>query len=218
MRLSLIGMAGSGKSYWSRKLEGHGYRRFCCDDMIAEKLASELKNPEGTPMSVAEWMGFPYEAGYNERESRYLSLEAEVLREIIEYLGSREGDPEESVVVDTTGSVIYTGDELLKKLSRVTTIVLLETPSAGQERLLKAYLEHPHPMLWRGMFSRKPGESSRDSLARCYPDLFVSRARVYKAYADVTIGHENLWRKSFGIKECLGLIDAFIRNSPGQGP
>ena len=217
MRLSLIGMAGSGKSYWSRKLEGNGYRRFCCDDMIAEKLGPELKNPDGTPKSVADWMGFPYDAGYNERESRYLSLEAEVLREIIEYLGSREGDPEESVVVDTTGSVIYTGDELLKKLSRVTTIVLLETPSVVQERLLKAYLEHPHPMLWRGMFSRKPGESPLDALARCYPLLFASRARLYRSYVHVTIGYDDVRRNGFETKDFLGLIHSSLKNSPGQG-
>ena len=110
MRLSLIGMAGSGKSFWSRKLEIQGFRRFCCDDMIAERLLSELKNPDGTPMSVADWMGFPYEARYREREARYLSLEAEVLGDLVDYLESGKEALQENIIVDTTGSVIYMAD------------------------------------------------------------------------------------------------------------
>ncbi|MBW2096881.1 MAG: hypothetical protein JRI80_18625, partial [Deltaproteobacteria bacterium] len=156
LRISLIGMAGAGKSYWSRKLERLGFRRFCCDDMIAERLAPELKRPDGTFTSVAEWMGFPYEAGYKEREARYLSLEGEVLEEIIAYLESTERNSRENVVVDTTGSVVYTGEILLGKLSRLTTMVLLSTPPSVQERLLEAYLSHPHPMVWNGMFTQKP--------------------------------------------------------------
>jgi len=73
MRLSLIGMAGSGKSYWSRKLAEHGFRRFCCDDMIEAKLAPELTRSDGTMMKVAEWMGFPYGPHYQECESQYLA-------------------------------------------------------------------------------------------------------------------------------------------------
>ncbi|RLB19563.1 MAG: hypothetical protein DRG82_00880 [Deltaproteobacteria bacterium] len=87
-----------------------------------------------------------------------------------------------------------------------------------QERLLSAYLEHPHPMVWKGMFSRKPGESSRDALARCYPLLFVSRTRLYRTCAHVTIGYKDLRRKGFSVKDFLGLIDAFLRNSPGRAP
>jgi len=199
MYLSLIGMAGSGKTHWSKKLSERGFMRFCCDDMIAEKLAPELKNPDGTTMSVAEWMGFPYEPHYKERESRYLSCEAEVLREIIEYIESRKGGPHENIVVDTTGSVIYTGDRLLRSLCRCTTVVLLSTPPEVQERLLKAYMTHPHPMLWRDMFSKRPNESRLDALARCYPRLFSSRERLYRRYADVTIDYYERRHEGFGV-------------------
>jgi len=203
MRLSLIGMAGSGKTHWSRKLEAHGFKRFCCDDMIAEKLAPELRNQDGTSMSVADWMGFPYESRYRDREKRYLSLEAEVLQEIMEYLeGGNEG-ARENIVVDTTGSVIYMGDDLLEKLSRLTTMVLLSTPPAVQERLLAAYLSEPHPMVWNGMFSQKPGESHLDALARCYPRLFASRARLYGRYGAVTIAYEERREKSFAVSDFL---------------
>jgi len=206
MRLSLIGMAGAGKSYWSRKLEEYGFKRFCCDDMIAEKLASELKNPDGTLKSVAEWMGFPYDAGYENRESQYLALEAEVLQEIMEYLERGEADLQENVVVDTTGSVIYADDELLKKLSRMTRMVLLETPPHVQERLLNAYMKHPHPMVWRGMFEQKPGESSRKALARCYPLLFESRIRLYERCGAVTIEYEERRGEGFGVDDFLNRV------------
>lgn len=218
MRLSLIGMAGSGKSFWSRKLEIQGFRRFCCDDMIAERLLSELKNPDGTPMSVADWMGFPYEARYREREARYLSLEAEVLGDLVDYLEMGKEALQENIVVDTTGSVIYMDEELLKRLSRLTTMVLLWTPSAVQKRLLEAYISRPHPMVWKDMFSQKPGESPLEALARCYPDLFALRAELYRAHAHVLLQYYDLWRRGFGTEEFLGLIAAAVRNSPDQVP
>lgn len=206
LRLSLIGMAGSGKTHWSRKLESHGFRRFCCDDLIAEKLAPELKNPDGTSLSVADWMGFPYEARYKDREDRYLFLEAEVLREIIDYLEIGKGRPQENIVVDTTGSVIYMGDELLKRLSRLTTMVLLSTPPAVKEQLLEAYISKPHPMVWKGMFSQKPGESHLDALSRCYQLLFASRVQLYEHYRDVTIEYEETHRESFSLDDFLSRI------------
>jgi len=66
MRLSLIGMSGSGKSSWSIKLSELGFKRFCCDDMITEKLDRDLTRPDGTCMKLGEWMGFPYEPHYEE--------------------------------------------------------------------------------------------------------------------------------------------------------
>ncbi len=206
MHLSLIGMAGSGKSHWSKKLEAEGFRRFCCDDLIAERLGPELKNPDGTSMSVADWMGFPYENRYSEREERYLSLEAEVVQEIIDYLESGTGGPQENIIVDTTGSVVYLRDSLLERLSRLTTIVLLATPPAVKERLLNAYIEHPHPMLWRGMFDRKPGESRLEALSRCYSQLFTSRERLYRRHAAVTIGYGERRKENFGVADFLELI------------
>jgi hypothetical protein len=203
IRLSLIGMAGSGKTHWSRKLEARGFRRFCCDDMIAEKLRPELRNPDGTSTSVVDWMGFPYEDRYEAREKRYLSLEAEVLREIVDYLENKKAGPQENIVVDTTGSVIYMGDDLLEKLSRLTTVVLLETPPAVRERLLEAYVSKPHPMVWKGTFSQKSGESHLDALARCYPLLFASRARLYGRYGTVTIEYQERREESFTVSDFL---------------
>ena len=125
MLLSLIGMAGTGKSYWANKLAEHGFKLFCCDDLISKKLASLLKRPDGTTMRMGEWMGFPFHDGHNKRESKYLAFEIEVLNEILDYLEDHDNNPDEDVVVDTTGSVIYTGKGILKRLRQYTTVVHL---------------------------------------------------------------------------------------------
>jgi shikimate kinase len=203
MRLSLIGMAGSGKSYWSRKLSSQGFTRFCCDDMIADKLALELKRPDGKTMSVSEWMGFPYELYYPERESRYLAYEIEVMSEILEYLEHPNNIGEQNIVIDTTGSVIYTGHEILIDLKRLSTVVHLETPPEVQRQLLKEYISKPHPMLWQNTFNKKPHESKKQALIRCYPRLFSSRQQLYERYAKVTLDYFALRDKDFGINDFL---------------
>jgi shikimate kinase len=203
MRLSLIGMAGSGKSYWSRKLSGQGFTRFCCDDIIADKLALELKRPDGKTMSVSEWMGFPYEPYYPERESRYLAYEIEVMREILEYLEHPNNIGEQNIVIDTTGSVIYTGHKILTELKRLSTVVHLETPPEVQGQLLKEYISKPHPMLWQNTYNKKPNESKKKALIHCYPRLFSSRQQLYERYAEVTLDYFALRNRGFAINDFL---------------
>ena len=175
MRFSLIGMAGAGKSYWANSLAEHGFKLFCCDDLIAKKLSPLLSRPDGTTMGMGEWMGFPFQAGYNKRESRYLNFGIEVLSEILDYLQDHNNNIEENIVVDTTGSVIYTGKEMLEKLRQYTIIVYLPTPPEVQEQLLRAYVSNPHPMLWRDVYNKGPNETKEEALARCYQNLFLAR-------------------------------------------
>jgi shikimate kinase len=203
MRLSLIGMAGSGKSHWSRKLSSQGFTRFCCDDIIADKLALELKRPDGKTMSVSEWMGFPYDPYYAERESRYLACEIEVMSEILEYIEHPNNIGEQNIVIDTTGSVIYTGHEILIDLKRLSTVVHLETPPEVQDQLLKEYISKPHPMLWQNTFNKKANESKKNALTRCYPRLFSSRQELYERYAEVTLDYFVLRNKDFEINDFL---------------
>ncbi|NLI34180.1 MAG: hypothetical protein GX422_15575, partial [Deltaproteobacteria bacterium] len=183
MRLSLIGMSGSGKSTWSSRLEMEGFRRFCCDDLIAEELSDHLLRTDGSRMDLGEWMGFPYEAGYQERESKYLAYEIQVLREILSYLWSLDRTRGEKVVIDTTGSVIYTGEDVLKDLRAQTTVVHLETPPHMRLLMLNSYIKKPRPVLWRGVFQKKSGETDASALARCYEELLLQREALYKKAA-----------------------------------
>jgi shikimate kinase len=203
MRVSLIGMAGSGKSYWSKRLAEHGFIRFCCDELIAEKLAPELLSSGSRPLTMGEWMGFPYETGYEEREARYLALEREVMAEIFAYLADYGEHPDENIVVDTTGSVIYTGNENLQKLRLYTTVVYLAITAEAREQLLRAYISNPHPMLWKGMFHREQHESNDAALARCYTKLVRERERDYEQLAEVTIAYHRRRENSFGVHDFL---------------
>jgi shikimate kinase len=207
MRISLIGMAGAGKTYWSIKLAQQGFTRFCCDDLIAAKLAPELTGPDGSTMGMGEWMGFPYKRGYKRRESQYLSYEIEVLHEILEYLEGTKNTPGENIVVDTTGSVVYAGEDILRRLRLYTTIVYLTIPPEVRERLLKAYISKPHPMLWRDTFNKAPGETNEESLARCYPRLLSARKQLYDRYADVKIEYYTRHEESFGVGDFLNAIE-----------
>ena len=205
MHLSLIGMAGSGKSYWSRQLVGKGFQPFCCDDMIEEKLAGELLTADGAPLKPGPWMGFPWEANYGDREAKYLSCEREVLQEILHYL-TRHRAESRRVVVDTTGSVIYAGEEVLAKLRQLTTMVYLPVPLEFRQSLLQAYRSRPHPLVWHGMFRRNPGESNEDALARCYPNLVSSREQLYEQYADVRVDFYQRRSEDFTAGRFLELI------------
>jgi len=206
MRLSLIGMAGTGKSYWSMQLTRRGFRRFCCDDMIAQKLAPELARPDGSAMDMGEWMGFPYQPQYKERESKYLALEVEVLTGIIERLERDAGVPDEDLVIDTTGSVVYTGEAILGKLVALTKVVHLSTPPEVRRKMLGAYLSRPGPMLWRDLFSIKPGETIDQALTRSYTRLLLTREARYRCYAHVTVDYAKRHGEDFGVDAFLAMV------------
>jgi shikimate kinase len=206
MRLSLIGMSGSGKSIWSMRLSELGFRRSCCDDLISEKLVLELTRSDGTMMGLGEWMGFPYESGYKEREERYLTCEIEVLTHILEHMESLDSHSQENVVVDTTGSAIYAGPDILARLRLCTTVVHLSTPPEVQELMLKAYVANRRPVLWRDLFTKEPRETNEAALARCYPRLLASRERLYEQHADVTIDYYSLNRNGFGMSDFLDKV------------
>ena len=205
MQLSLIGMAGTGKSYWANKLAEHGFKLFCCDDLISKKLAPVLKRPDGTTMIMGEWMGFPFHSGSKKRESKYLNFEREVLNEILDYLENHDNDLDEDVVVDTTGSVIYAGEGILKRLRQHTTVVYLSIPSEVREQLLRAYVSNPHPMLWKDVFRKGPDETNEGALERCYPQLFIARQRLYERNADVEIDYYTRREEGFEVSDFLHL-------------
>jgi hypothetical protein len=188
------------------KLAEHGFRCFCCDDLIAAKLAPELRKPDGAIMSLGEWMGFPYELQYDEREVKYLACEIEVLRRILDYLDRPESIPGEDLVIDTTGSVIYAGENILAGLRRHTTVVHIATPPEVRDQMLKAYVANQRPVLWRGFFSKQPNETNEEALARCYPGLLLARERLYERHSAVTVDYYRAIEAGFRVHDLLELI------------
>jgi shikimate kinase len=185
LRLALIGMSGAGKTFWTKKLAARGVPATSCDDVIERKLRQKLGAGGYAGINgVAAWMGWPDSATYAEREAEYL---AEEIRTLDEVLTELEKQPEKSLVLDTTGSVIYTGNNLLMRLRRQMTIVYLAASAAEQRLLIERYLNDPKPVLWRGAFQPQPGEAPRNTVARCYPALIAARRQSYETLAHCTL-------------------------------
>jgi shikimate kinase len=204
LRLALVGMSGTGKTFWTKKLAATGYPAVSCDDRVEEKLASRLASGAYAGINgVAAWMGWPDSPAYAERESEYLTEEIHMLDEVLTDL---EKQPEKSLVLDTTGSVIYTGNNLLIRLRRQMTIVYLAASAEEQQLLITRYLSDPKPVLWRGAFQPKASETPQETVARCYPALIAARRRSYEALAHCTLQVASLHDGSMDASALLKMI------------
>ncbi|MGA3113399.1 MAG: hypothetical protein ABSF90_03090 [Syntrophobacteraceae bacterium] len=204
MLISIIGMSGSGKSYWSEKLARHGFRRFCLDALITQKLDGKLRREDQSLLTLGEWMGFPFQDGYQEREELYLSTERQLMAEILGWIEENACvDSDENVVLDTTGSVIYTGENLLESLRSLTTIVYFPVPAVIREAMLRQYLSNPRPVLWRGFFNIEPGETVEEALFRSYNALLDSREVAYRELAGIEIDYFTRNSPDFRISDLL---------------
>lgn len=198
--ISLIGMSNTGKSNWGKAVATVGYTPFCCDDRIEQNLGLYLqaKGFRGIE-DVAKWMGQPYEPQSSENQALYLEQETLVMEEAIREL--RKG--EDRLVIDTTGSVIYTGEAILTALRELSTVILLDAPASLQAELYRRYLLKPKPVIWGEMYKPLEGESSEDALARCYPLLLQSRNEMYRRLAHVVIGYDERRAPDFTVDDFL---------------
>jgi hypothetical protein len=205
LRLAFVGMSGSGKTFWTRKLADAGHPALSCDDRIEERLRPQLAHGgyEGIG-GVAAWMGWPDSPHYAAREAQYLREEITVLEETVAEL---ENWSDRSLVLDTTGSVIYTGDGLLRRLRAQVTIVHLAASLEEQQLLIERYLNDPKPVLWRGAFQPLQGEAPLSAVKRCYPGLTAERRSRYKALAHCTIPIRELRHVSLDAAGLLRLVE-----------
>jgi shikimate kinase len=194
-------MSGAGKSYWTKRLAAEKIPAISCDDQIEARLAAPLQAGSFRGINgVAAWMGWPDNPTYGERESQYLSEEIAALDEV---LSSLEKNPDSDLILDTTGSVIYTGNNLLFRLRKLMTVVYLAASAEEQQLLIQRYLKDPKPVLWRGAFQPRGGETPQETVARCYPVLIASRRQSYQALAHCTIAVAEL-RELPGAAESRG--------------
>ena len=196
-------MSGLGKSYWAKRLAGRGWLHLDCDAMIAGRLGGLIEHGEGEdPVhAVGRWMGMPWTPGYAERETRYLALEREVTAQALDTLAAQPAG--RNVVLDTTGSVIYTGQTLLKRLRDQTCVVYFDTPKDAGPQMVERYLRDPKPVLWQGAFSQGQSESPGQALSRCYPQLLADRLRRYHQLTQVKIDYEQARHPEY-------TLDAFL--------
>ena len=210
MRIGLIGMSGAGKTSLALKLAAAGFEHIDCDRLIAARLGAALDRPLATVDDLGAWLGFPYEAGFRDKEARYIGCEIAVLREIADRL-SRTSDHEHSVVVDMGGSAIYIGKARFLKLRRLMTVVYLAVPRQAHERMLQEYLRRPRPIIWRGRFRPMRDEAHAAALARCYPKLIAFRERRYEALSDLRLDSQLHTRSEYGVEYVLRLVQEASR-------
>lgn len=186
MILTLIGMSGSGKSYWSKKLSEANFTRYCCDDLIENLLGKKLKNLGYRGIAdVAKWMGQPHDTQYKRTSKDYMEKENSVMEDLLKKI--KKMPKKQNVVIDTTGSVIYVKKSILDKLKKHTRIVYLEVPQSVRDEMFKLYIKDPKPVIWGNIFNKKKSETDKDALAKCYPLLLKSRAKKYEKLAHYTI-------------------------------
>jgi hypothetical protein len=185
-RLALVGMSGSGKSFWTKKLAAMGWRSVCCDDLIEQRLATRLAAGGYSGINgVAAWMDWPNSATYGQREAEYLAEEIGVMDEFLSNLEKDSGGM--PIVLDTTGSVIYAQNNILMRLRRQMTVVHLANTEEEQRMLVDRYLNDPKPVLWRRTFHVKDRETPRETVARCYPLLIAARRKSYETLAHCAV-------------------------------
>jgi shikimate kinase len=202
-------MSGAGKSHWAEKLANAGFRVIRVDDRIEEKLAPELAAGGYKGIGgVAAWMGWPDQPTYREREQKYLACEVESMNEALDEM---EAAGKEGIILDTTGSVVYTGEEICRRMQNQTTVVYLEAPPTEERILIARYLSDPKPVLWGDQFIPRPGESAKDTVARCYPQLIAHRKKLYEKYAHRVISIERLRKTNPDARAFLEYLDAQAR-------
>lgn len=183
LMLSLVGMSGMGKSYWSQQLTSIGFNAICCDDLIEQRLENL---PAIGIAGVAEWMGQPYSKNYHEHQQEYLQHEAIVTQGIL------KSSVVQNTIIDTTGSVIYIPASVIELLQNQSLIVYLESTLDHQALLFERYKQDPKPVVWGNMYSQEPHETPQAALERCYPKLLHWRSQHYAIIADVTLTHESI--------------------------
>ncbi len=205
MHLAFIGMSGIGKSYWARRLAQRGWLHLDCDAMIAERLGEliEVADNEDPVHAVGRWMGMPWTPGYAERETRYLELERAVTAEALDTAATQPAD--RGVVLDTTGSVIYTGDTTLDRLRHETHVIYFDAPESVREQMVELYLREPKPVLWQGGYQPVPGEAQDAALARCYAALLAKRHARYSRLSSKTIAYNVARQADFDETDLISL-------------
>lgn len=205
-------MSGAGKSHWSQKLAAAGFRVIGVDDRIEEKLAPELAAGGYRGIGgVAAWMGWPGDPAYREREKQYLECEIKSMGEALDEI---QASDEEGIILDTTGSVVYTGEEICRRMQSLTTVVYLEASPEEEEVLIARYLSDPKPVLWGDQFIPRPGESTQDAIARCYPQLLAHRKKLYERYAHRIVPMNTMWNVNLDARGFLEFLEERAR--PGR--
>ena len=192
LKMALVGMSNIGKSSSGMRFATRfNFSLIEVDRLIWERLG------ERDMEAFAQWLGQPYTDGYAEREAKSMLLETDATEEAMR---TSARNP----LLDTTGSVIYTGDDVLHRLATDWYTVYIEADPEQVWQLKKLYFEAPKPLAWQGHFAMQPGLTQTESLIACYSGLLESRAKAYARIADRTVSSRDIL-----VKDTARLLDLF---------
>ncbi|PHS40005.1 MAG: hypothetical protein COA91_05095 [Robiginitomaculum sp.] len=198
LRIALIGMSNIGKSHTARRIaEAYGFDHYDVDAHIQAKMG----NP--SMQAMAKWMGQPYDQGYRERAATYLEMETEIT---LNAQGQRGNQ-----VLDTTGSVIHGGANVIKIIKNNYLIIYIQANSDDIDVLTNRYLEYPKPTIWAQNYRPVSGLDPQQAALSRYPDMLASRALLYEEMADISLPAEMLSAPDLNDSAILG---AFRANLP----
>lgn len=178
LRLAFIGMSNIGKSYTAMRLARYfDFELIEVDQLIWEELGHDDME------SFAEWQGQPYSDGYAEREAKSIALETKATQNAMKIEGRNR-------ILDTPGSVIYTGNKTLKSLKNTHYMVYIEASEAIIQSLKIKYFKNPKPLIWKDHFKKEKNQSDEEAVLASYPNLLCARSRSYEGLADRTLSSD----------------------------
>lgn len=193
----LIGMSGVGKSYHTRFLKKHYLCKvFAIDDLIASALN------EGDVHDVAKFLGPPYGEHYALRSKHYLDLEEKFTKQALEYAKTHS---QETVIIDTTGSLVHLSAELLSRVKKCENTVFLDVDETYLATMVELYLKDPKPVIWGDLALEFSEDTYKETVERLYPKLLATRRGKYQSLSRAVISYKQHKRKGFDIVKHLHL-------------
>jgi len=182
--LVLLGMSQIGKTDWSKLLaQRYEYPHIEFDKLIgtSTQLTDLIKNIPGrdTAEKMGNYFGMPWSDGFKEKEAGYLDVERRLMAKKYNI----------GTILDLTGSAIYHPDEM-EGIRAIGLVIYLKASPKRRQEMFQLYIKHPKPVCWKGAFERRGDETNEQALARCYPILLASRAKLYETFADIVLPYQ----------------------------
>jgi shikimate kinase len=203
MKITLIGMASVGKSYWSAQLEAAGFLHLDLDELIRERLMTHLNRPATETRFMNDWLNFPDSAGFAEREQLFLDTEATVFEYVLSVL--EKVDEQTPVVVNTGGSLVYAPPAYWQRLKALTTIVYLKMDKSLSKTLINNYLQEGRSVIWKGIYAPLSDETRDETYLRCYAKLLKVRENWYEHYADCRVEYHEHRAPTMCVDNFIGM-------------
>ncbi|MBD3238160.1 MAG: hypothetical protein GF332_00775 [Candidatus Moranbacteria bacterium] len=200
--LIFLGMSGTGKTYWSKKIaEKYMLNHIEFDHLIGidSQIQALIKNYPGqtNAQKMGNYFSMPWTPDFASKERLYKETEQRLMRQ----------NYSPPAILDLTGSGIYY-PQVLARLRHNALSVCLDVTHQYQKQMLKTYLSDPKPVVWGGLFSQKSDENQNQALERSYSELLAFRLNKYRNNADIIIPFEQ--------HQSSRTVDDFIQSLTNQ--